>query len=145
MVAALPDARGRHSFPEALCAETLLPSPGLRATGVQVAHLGLAPSSRCPRALRCAPLRVQDSSAAARGQHTQAVRSPAHLRALLHWVESFPLLFCPLSVWEAGFPVTTTMRHPEELARCVSRHAWVTGGENKGNVRTNILSFMCQG
>lgn len=52
---------------------------------------------------------------------------------MLHWVESFPLLFRPQSVWEAGFPVTTTVRHPEELARCVSRHAWVTGGETTGN------------
>lgn len=71
---------------------------------------------------------------------------PAHLRALLNLVESFGLLCCPLLVCEAGFPVTTTLGHPEELARPGHRccHGWVVGGETTRNNRGFFLSFMFQ-
>ena len=119
VTAALSNARGRHS-------PGLIPlhrdSPPQHRTQAERGRKRHLPPS--PKASQVLSLRVQDGGKTARGQQTPGAQGPNAPERAAQIDGKFSVAdFVPSQ------PATTTLRHPEELARCRSHPAWVAGGE----------------
>ena len=133
--AALPHARGRHSRVPAQLRGDSPPLP--RTEGARREGSPLFPQPRRPRALRCAPLRLQDGTRPRGGARDQGrgPGAPARVRG------KFSAAYLSLHGPQGQFPCDNNMRHPQELARGRSGHAWVAGSETTEKSSGLILSL----
>ena len=101
------------------------PSPKRFASSAQDSGLERQEASPpSPKGSQVRSLRVQDGSTTARGQQTPGAQGPSTPERAAQTDGKFSVAY-----FVPSQPATTTLRHPEEFARCRSHPAWVAGGE----------------